>query len=338
MTNPYVIGLDVGGTKIACGLFDRERRLVAERRLPSNPGAGPAEFFDGLAGEIQGLLDAAKIPREGLRGIGLGMPSFILFEKGYIVKTSNLVNIRDFPARDYLSGRLGGIPVFLDNDARTAALAESRFGAGRGFPHMLYCPVSTGISSGIVIDGKLFRGSYGWSGESGHMIATPGEGLLCGCGNRGCYMSWCSGSMIVKHIRQWIAAGEPTLMTELAGGAENIECRHLEAAWNRGDALAVRALNQMARYLGLWFFNLYVTFNINCLVLGGGLLNLGEGLLGPVRRIFDEYNRAGYPEASSGEAGSRAGDMPVYFKTAELGDQAGMIGAAELIFSGETQG
>jgi glucokinase len=313
----YVAGIDVGGTKIACGLFDEGKNLVAQRRCPSDPGLEPEAFFDGLLRELRALLEEQALDPGQLRGIGLGMPSFILFEQGYIVKTSNLVKLRDFPAKAYLTEKFPAVPFVLDNDAHVAALAENRFGAGRGFKNMLYCPISTGISSGIIINGKIFRGTYGWAGETGHMIATPGEGLVCGCGNQGCFMSWCSGSMIIKHVRNWIAQGEKTLMTELAGSPEAIDCLHLEAAYDRGDPLAMRALDQMARYLGQWFFNLYVTFNIDCFVLGGGLLNMGEKLLGPVRRIFDSYNR---------------NDMPVYFKPAQLADRFGMIGAAELIF------
>jgi glucokinase len=313
----YVMGIDVGGTKIACGLFDGQKNLVAQSRCPSDPDLPPEAFFDGLVREIHALLEKQSLGAEALRGIALAMPSFIIFDQGYIVKTSNLVKIRDFPARTYLQEKFDGLPVILDNDAHVAALAENRFGAGRGFKNMLYCPVSTGIATGIIIDGKLFRGTYGWAGETGHMIATPGEGLVCGCGNQGCFMSWCSGSMIIKHIQHWIERGEKTLMTELAGGADRIDCFFLEAAYDRGDPLAVRALDQMARYMGLWFFNLYVTFNIDCFVLGGGLLKMGDKLLGPVRRIFDTYNR---------------NDMPVYFKSAELGDRFGMIGAAELVF------
>jgi glucokinase len=313
-----VLGIDVGGTKVAIGLFDENKRLRSERRYPSNPDLGPEDFFDVLIAEAQQLLDDELTSRSQLRGIGLAMPSFILFAKGHIVKTSNLVKIRDFPARSYLSEKFGSLPIILDNDAHVAALAEHRYGAGRGFEHIFYCPVSTGIASAMIINGRLFRGSYGWAGEGGHMIATPGEGLLCGCGNRGCYMSWCSGSMIVKHIQNWIAQGETTMMTDLAGGAENITSLHLERAYDRGDALAIRALDQMARYLGLWFFNLYVSLNINCFVLGGGLIKLGDRLLGPTRRIFDEYNH---------------NDLAVYIKTAELGDRAGIAGAAELIYS-----
>ncbi|MDR2630524.1 MAG: ROK family protein [Spirochaetaceae bacterium] len=313
----YVMGIDVGGTKIACGLFDEKKTLVAQRRCPSDPALPPEAFFDGLIREVHTLLDEQSLDLDALRGIGLGMPSFILFEQGHIVKTSNLVNIRDFPAKTYLTERLPGMPIVLDNDAHVAALAENRFGAGRGFKNMLYCPISTGIATGIIINGKLFRGTYGWAGETGHMIATPGEGLVCGCGNQGCFMSWCSGSMIIKHIQSWIAQGAKTLMTDLAGDAAKIDCFYLEMAYDRGDPLAQRALDQMARYLGLWFFNLYMTFNIDCFVLGGGLLKMGEKLLDPVRRIFDSYNR---------------NEKPVYFKPAELEDRFGIIGAAELIF------
>ena len=208
--------------------------------------------------------------------------------------------------------------MVLDNDARAAGMAEYRYGAGRGFDKMFYCPISTGISSSLFISGKPFRGSYGWAGESGHMIATPGEGIECGCGNRGCYMSWCSGSMIIKHIRNWIAGGEKSIMTGLAGGKENIDSIILEKAIDQEDPLAIRALNQMVHWLGVWFYNLYVSFNVNCFVLGGGLVKMGEKLLDPVQQIFDNLNHD---------------ECHVYFKIAECGDNGGTLGAAELLIN-----
>ncbi|MDR3123904.1 MAG: ROK family protein, partial [Treponema sp.] len=155
------MALTWGGTKAAIGLFDENRRLRSERRYPSNPDLSAEDFFDILLTEAQKLLDDELISRSRLRGIGLAMPSFILFEKGHIIKTSNLVKIHDFPARSYISERFGGAPIILDNDAHVAALAEHRMGAGRGFEHLIYCPVSTGIASAMIINGKLFRGSYG---------------------------------------------------------------------------------------------------------------------------------------------------------------------------------
>ena len=313
----YVIGIDVGGTKTAYGVLNKEREIICSISHLSNKEAGSEAFFDQITANVESLISGCALSSKDCVGIGLGMPSFILFEEGYIVKTSNLVKIKDFPARSYLSGKLN-IPVILDNDARAAGLAEYNYGAGRGFDTVLFCPVSTGISSALIINGKPFRGSYGWAGETGHIIATPGEGLECGCGNRGCYMSWCSGSMIIKHIKNWIAAGEKTIMIELAGGIENIDTIVLDAAHEKGDRMAIRAFNQMTHWLGLWFYNLYVTYNVSCFILGGGLLNLGEKLLAPVREIFDAYNHD---------------ERPVHFKTAACTEQCGVLGAAELVFA-----
>ncbi|GHV81030.1 glucokinase [Spirochaetia bacterium] len=321
----HTIGIDVGGTKTAYGLFNGQRGIVRRLSHPSDDTASPEEFFDTIAGNIKGLMAAEGLQNEDIRGVGIGMPSFVLFEEGRLIKTSNLTKIHDFPARAYLMEKLGGMRVLIDNDSHTGAMAEHRHGAGRGFDNMIYCPISTGISSGIIINGKLFRGRYGWSGESGHMIVTPDDGVECGCGNRGCLMSWCSGSMIVKHIEQWIAQGEASIMPGLAGDGK-ITMFHLGSAYNAGDALARRAYDQMVKYLGIWIYNLYVTLNINCFVFGGGLLKLSRQLmdggkkttiLEDMKEIFDGYNK---------------NDMPVYFKAAELGDDFGIIGAAELLF------
>ncbi len=315
----FTVGIDVGGTKTAYGVYDSERNLVAKRRQPSNPELSAEAFFDGIAATVGELMAECGITEEDLRGIGIGLPSYIRFEDGYILKTSNLTNIKDFAAKDYLHDKLGrNLRIILDNDSHAGALAEHRHGAGRGFENMLYCPVSTGISSGIIIGGRLFRGRYGWSGESGHMIISPDDGVLCGCGNRGCLMSWCSGSMIVRHIQNWIRAGETTVMTQLAGCAENISCETLDEAWTAGDALAKRAVEQMAKYMAIWVYNLYVTLNINCFVFGGGLLRMGDKLFGRMRELFDAYNQDD--------------KHPVYFRHAELGDDFGIVGAAELLF------
>jgi glucokinase len=330
----YTIGIDIGGTKSAYGLFNSQKQIVFRITHPSNNTCKPDIFFDEVAANINKIMSDNDIKKEDLRGIGIGMPSFILYEEGRIIKTSNLTNIHDFPARDYLIDKLGGIRVIIENDARTAAIAEHRYGAGRGFSNMLYCPVSTGISSGIIINGSLFRGSYGWAGETGHSIITPDDGVECGCGNRGCFMSWCSGSMIIKHIEKWIEAGEESCMSILAGNGE-INCNHLADAYNKGDRLAHRAIAQMVKFLGVWTYNLYVTFNINCFVFGGGLIKMFRelkdggagpgkspgGLLNTIKEVFDGYNK---------------NSMPVYFKEAELsntmGDDFGIIGAAELLF------
>jgi len=224
--------------------------------------------------------------------------------------------IKDFHAKDWLSKKLDGIPIVMDNDARTMGLAELIHGAGQDAYLMVFCPVSTGFSSQLFIEGEPFRGSNGWAGETGHMIATPGEGILCGCGNQGCYVSWASGGMIVKHIQNWIAAGEKTIMAEMAGGAGKISTLILNEAHDQGDPMAIKALDQMIYWLGVWFYNLYMTYNVDCFVLGGGLTKLGEKLLDPVRQRFDSFNHE---------------DEEVEIKIAECGDDGGILGASELV-------
>ena len=311
----YTIGIDVGGTKTAYGILDSERNVIRRHSHKSDAESGPETFFGEIADNVKELLAACNIQNKNVLGAGLAMPSFILYDEGYVIKTSNLVRIKDFPARSWLSQKLG-LPVVLDNDARAAGMAEYRYGAGRGFDNMFYCPVSTGISSSLFINGKPFRGSYGWAGESGHMIATPGEGLECGCGNRGCYMSWCSGSMIVRHIKNWIAAGEKTIMTDMVNSPDEIDSFILEKAYDEGDSMAVKAFRQMTHWLGVWFFNLYVSCNVNCFVLGGGLVNMGEKFLAPIRDTFDGFNRD---------------ERPVHFRPAQCGEDGGILGAAELL-------
>jgi glucokinase len=314
----YAIGIDVGGTKIAYGLFDSDRNLVDRRRALSNATFSAEQFFDKIVDDIYILLDTNNLNLVNVRGIGIGMPSYVLFEEGKIVMTSNLTKIADFPAKTYLLKKLGeDVRIIIDNDGHTGALAEHRHGAGRGFHHMLYCPVSTGISSGIIINDELFRGRYGWSGESGHMIVNPDEGIMCGCKNKGCLMSYCSGSMIVKHILNKIEQGEQTIMVELADGKENISAEHIAKAHTMKDEMAIWAVTQMAKYLGIWCYNLYTTLNINCFIFGGGLVKFGEMLFDPVRQVFKSYNH---------------NEFPVYFKFAELGDDFGIIGAVELLF------
>lgn len=312
----YYIGVDVGGTKTAYGLFDEKRRLLKQWKAPSDPSLSPEAFFDGICGRIKGIREDRGITPGGLAGIGVCLPSCIRHPEGYVQKTSNLSNLRDFPAKSYLQEKFGAIPIALGNDAQAAALAEFRHGAGRGFRHMVYCPVSTGIASGIIIDGKLFRGSYGWAGESGHMLASLSAGLSCGCGNRGCFESYCGGRGIVRHIQEQIRAGTATLMTGLAGNPAHITAAHLLTAYDQGDALAAQAVEQMAQYMGMWLYNLYVVLNINCYVFGGGLLHFGNRLFGKVRRVFRQYQNDG---------------MPVYFLEALLGQTACLAGAVELL-------
>lgn len=313
----YYAGIDIGGTKVAFGVFGEDKTLLGKGKFSSDPSLTGEEFFQRTVQALRELLKELSLPLEGLAGVGVGLPSMVRYPQGEVVICAMLPALNGFGVKSCLERLLPGVQVEVDNDAHCAALAESRHGAGVGRPHMLYCPVSTGLSSAIIIDGKLFRGSCGFAGESGHTIVTPGAGIPCGCGNSGCIQSYSSGGMIVRHIRQWISEGEETLMTQLAGSPEKIDARHLEMAAQAGDPMALRALDQMALYLGIWIFNLYMTLNIDCFVFGGGLINMGDLLFGRIRKVFDSYRQT---------------DEPVDFLFAQCGQDAGILGALELLF------
>lgn len=316
----YYIGIDVGGTKIAYGLFDENRKLLVRKQEDSDDQKNGEEFFEPVLELIQEFIQEAQKRGGTVAGIGIGITGFVDFEKGSLTKTASLPRLNNFAVVDYLKSKLTrDIRIVMDNDCHCGALAEYRQGAGRGHKNMLYCPVSTGISSGMIIDGKLFRGSNGASGESGHMIAAVPEDMrmYCSCGNEGCFNSLGSGKAILKYVKKWIADGENSILPDLAGGMDKITTRHINEAYEKGDAVAIRAVEQMTHYLGIWIFNVYMLLNIDCIVFSGGLLAMGDKLFGRMKEEFERYH---------------TNEFPVEFLKTELGSDSGLIGAVELLF------
>ena len=310
MKELYTIGIDAGGTKVAYGLFDSEGKIIARHQHATNADADGPMFSDTLIENIEILMRKNKLPLEKLNGVGIGMPSFIKSDTGYIYMTSAMTKIKDFAMRDYLEARLP-VRIVLDNDANTAALAEFRHGAGRGVRHMVYIVIGTGFGSGLIIDGKVFSGSYGAAGECGHMLATPGEGLMCGCENEGCFMSYISGRLLPERVRQGLESGlESKLSPESADG------KQLLKAYKAGDPLAKKLIDQMAYYIACCLYNVYQMLNIDTYVFGGGLTGLGDVLFDRVYEEFSKYNHITFP---------------VSFKMAELKKDIGIIGAAEYL-------
>lgn len=311
MEKKYIFGIDAGGTKVAYGLFDREGRLLDKYQHPTDIQADGPDFSEQLIETINKILKEHGTTLDEVYGVGICMPSYIRFESGYIHMTSAMVNIKDFAMRDYLEERLG-VKVILDNDSNAAALAEYRRGAGRGCEHMVYMAVSTGIGSGIIINGNLFRGSYGWAGESGHMLDTPDAGIMCGCGNYGCFMSRISGRNLPKRLAIRMMEGKESLLSR----EEKLNGEALLKAYEAGDELAKEEIEHMAHHLAVCVYNVYQLLNINVFVFGGGLTNLGDVLFGRVREEFDQYDHI---------------KMPVEFRFAQLKSDFGIIGAAELL-------
>lgn len=316
----YYLGVDIGGTKIAYGLFDEKKNLLKKKTVRSNDSLEGEIYFSQVASDIEAMACEAHIGYEEVKGIGVGIAGSVDFEQGRLVCAASLPKLTNFPVVEYMKERLGfAVNIVMDNDCHCGALAEYRRGAGKQYQHMVYCPISTGISTGIIIDGKLFRGSNGASGESGHMITAVENELriTCGCGNAGCFNSLGSGKAITEHIRRWIRQGESTEMLKLAGSPENITAIHIDEAYKNGDAMAEKAVDQMVKYLSIWLFDVYTLLNINCIVFSGGLLAMGDKLIGRIEKQFLEYKQ---------------NDFEVHFYKTELGADSGLIGALELLF------
>lgn len=317
----YRIGIDVGGTKIAYGLFEEAGALVERRRLPTDCAAGQDAFTDAVSAEVRSLMASHGIEQQQMEGVALCFPSSVNSARGVVVFTPTIPSLQNFDARGMFARRLPGMRLMVDNDTNAAALAEHAYGAGRGYSHMLFTSISTGIGSGLILDGKLYRGAFGGAGESGHMIIEPGaKDVYCGCGNAGCFMGMASGGCVSKRVRDEVRRGADTAIGTLAGGPDKITAVTIKQAYDAGDAYAAGLVRRMGRYIGLYLFNCFCLLNCNCYILGGGLVHYGPALLDIVRETFERY---------SGPL--RAPGDEIVIATAQTGDDMGIIGAAELL-------
>ena len=314
----YAIGIDVGGTKIAYGLYGEGHTQAQARTLalvhslvePARPDLPAADMLDRMASSAERLMREGGVNKAKVRGVGAAFPSFIEFAKGKIIETANLPHFKNVAVRDELAARLG-LPVVIDNDANAAALAENRLGAGKGFDQMVYITVSTGIGTGLILNGELYRGAHGWAGELGHMLVNDSSPVLCGCGKRGCVEGSASGTGVARYVKARVAEGAPC---SIIGEITSIS---VERAAEEGDALAREAQAQAAVSLGKLFYNIYQSFDVDCIVYGGGA-SKNKGLISGAIEWFEQ-------------ASPRAREYPVTFLPARFGADVGMVGAALLV-------
>jgi glucokinase len=306
------IGFDIGGTKIAAGVVDEAGNVlaVALRRTPSrDPGH--------VADVVVEVVDQLRANHE-VAAVGVGAAGFVDAERATMLFAAN-VAWRDAPIRDEIAGRID-LPVIVENDANAAAWGEYRFGAGEGQPDVVVLTIGTGIGAGLIMRGELYRGRFGIAGEPGHMRVVPG-GRPCGCGNRGCFEQYCSGTALVRAARE-IAAERPadaTRLLELAGGdVDGIDGPAVTKAAQEGDPAAVSCFDEIGRWLGQGLADIAALLDPGRYVIGGGVADAGDLLLEPGRRA--------YAAVLTGRGYRPLADVV----PARLGPRAGLIGAADL--------
>ena len=307
-----ILGIDIGGTKIAIGLFDGDNSLLKQAVFPTQKSGTGDDFFATLSAAITDILADNGI--EAVDKIGLGIPGMVSTNGREIALAPNIHYLSHYPLCDKLE-QVFGTAVVLENDANAAALAEYHLGVGQGYPNMVYSTISTGIGAGILVDGKLLKGAHRAAAEVGHMIIVP-DGLPCGCGNNGCAEAYAGGANYPKQIEKRIVAGEPTVMADLAQKHGAIDGRVLSEAYALKDEMAVQTLAQITWALGTLYYNIYKVLDNNCFVLGGGLTNIGEPLFTGIERTFLSLCRG------------KAEEDVIHFKKAHFSsDEIGIYGA-----------
>jgi glucokinase len=309
-----VIGVDLGGTKLLGGVVD-ERLNVHHRAHRRARGRDESEVIETVVSAVEELRDAAG---GAIAGVGFGIPSLVDQKRGTAVSTVHLP-LADTPFRDLMAERLG-VPVFLDNDANAALLAEARLGAARGARHALMLTLGTGIGGAVWVDGKLVRGADGAAGELGHMVVDI-DGPPCPCGNHGCLEAVASGTAIgVAGARVAEATPDSGLGRMFTSGRLITGMLVTELAHD-GDRAARDVLALVGMRLGVGITNLVYAFNPQVVVVGGGAIAAGDLMLDSARSVVRE--RALEPSRST-----------VEIVAARFGEEAGMLGAALMAFEG----
>lgn len=306
------IGVDVGGTKVAAGLVDAQGQLQGRESKPA-PTSSAAALVDLVSELVRGLASGHEVD-----AVGIGLPGLVNAARDTILFAPNLP-LRDVPMAAQVSDACG-LPVVLANDANAAAWAESRFGAGRGCDDMVMITIGTGVGGGLVLGGRLYRGAGGLAGEIGHMSLDPG-GPVCGCGRRGCWEMLASGSALEELARARAGAhpNEAKVLLGLAGGdPKAIEGPQVTQAARAGDQVSIQVLDEVGRWLGRGMANMAALLDVSRFVVGGGVGEAADLLLGPARDSLRDNLMAGdyrsVPEV-----------VP-----ATLGQAAGIIGAGDL--------
>jgi glucokinase len=315
-----VLGVDVGGTKLAAGVVSESGRVLDWRSIPARVGDGPDVMIERHIELCRESLAASGLAEGDVLGIGIGCGGPLDPIAGIIQEPPNLPGWVDVPIVARFEAAFAHRAV-VENDASAAALGEATFGAGRGRAIVIYLTVSTGIGGGIVIDGRLFRGAGGNAGEVGHQsLRYDPDGWPCICGRRGCLEAFASGTNIARRAREAVGAGESSLLVELAGGrVEAVTAETVVAGVRAGDSTAVRVWEETLDVLTAGVANLLNIFNPDIVILGGGVTNAGDLLFEPLRT---RAIRAALPPARVG----------VEIVPAALGRELGVVGAAAIGF------
>jgi glucokinase len=308
-----IVGVDIGGTKVAAALVTAEGEIRQKTRVPMVSTGDAATGFAAVKEAIGAIYAAA--PEAVVTGIGICSPGPLDPATGVVLNPPNLPCWRNFPLAEEVE-KAFGVPTRVDNDGNAAGLAEALWGAGVGYRNVFYATLGTGIGAGIVFDRKIYHGRTGSAAEGGH-VSIDYRGPVCGCGKRGCIEALASGPRIAGRARERLAAGAESRILAHAGSVELVQTEHVGAAFREGDAVAREVLQETAFLLTVWLGNIVDLLEPDVIVVGGGIAELMSSFFAGMSADLPHWC-----------LNQRAGEIPLVL--ARYGADAGIAGAAAL--------
>ncbi len=311
----YSIGIDLGGTDIKAGLLSSDGKLMYRTVVSTHVNEGAKAIAKRIAQTILQVHSQTQSLKD-IIGIGVGSPGLILADSGIIHFSPNFPGWSDIPLLDYVAAELGNlkIPLYIDNDVNVMVLGELHHGAGIGYENVVGLTLGTGVGGGIVINRKVYHGSWNTAGELGHTIVQP-NGPKCGCGNRGCLEAYAGARHIVQRTRQKLASGQNSCLNP-----DVLTPKQIAEAAEAGDKLAQEIFAETGKYIGVALTSIAHILNPEIAIIGGGIAGAGEKLL--FQHIRNEFRKRTMGIPSQMEI------VP-----AKLGNDAGLIGAAMLAYN-----
>jgi len=314
--NMYYIGIDLGGTNIAVGLVDEEGKIIHKDSVPTLNEREYPEIIKDMAMLSLKVIEDSGVSLKDVKSIGIGSPGTPNSEEGILVYANNL-KFRNVPMRAEMQ-KYVDLPVYLDNDANVAALAESVAGACKGAKHSVTITLGTGVGTGVVIDGKVYSGFNNAAAEMGHMVIVV-DGEQCTCGRKGCWEAYASATALIRQTKKAAVANPDSLINKLVDGdLSKINAKVPFDAARQGDRVGLQIVEEYMKYLAEGLANVINIFQPEIIAIGGGISKEGEYLLAPLRKLVSEriYTLEGVPQTR--------------IVAAQLGNDAGIVGAAML--------
>ena len=318
----FYIGVDIGATNTACGVVDDECRIIARSKVKTNPNGNGVPNYEEALGSIKRAVreacETAGISPSDAHSIGMGCPGTCNSEEGIVEYCCNL-DFENAPIKADMEKEFG-IPAYLDNDANAAAFGEFTAGGAKGSRNAVVITLGTGVGAGIIIDGKIYRGSNFAGGEIGHMVIVL-DGLPCACGRRGCLEAYASAAGLARMTKQAAEQNPGSILKDVIRDEGKVSARTAYTAMKKGDPTGKAVTEQYIKYLACGISNVINIFQPDILCIGGGICNEGDPLMVPLK------------EAVAREVYSRSSAKNTKIEVCKLANDAGIIGAAMLFRS-----